>query len=227
MSEEIREQHDLADSKPSPPPQKHGLISRKRQLVFLALMIFLAAKGFVGIQDIAFVILCTIYLFVVMARFAYPRKQTEQKKRLAPKSKLFRAYFLGTAIIGLLFPICYVGDGIYRGDVHGVGAVAPHLFLLSGQVFIEPIGFSDKYSTPVASLVPVFYNIYRLYPLLDWVKAEFSDTQRPGGSVRVYAGRAIASVNTVMWFYNLFGFLLPVLLPRSFEIYFSDDNKDN
>lgn len=60
---------------------------------------------------------------------------------------------------------------------------------------------------------------------LDWVKAEFSDTQRPGGPVRLYGGRAIASVNTVMWFYNLFGLLLPVFLPRSCEIYFSADNK--
>ncbi|KAL1226197.1 hypothetical protein V5N11_010041 [Cardamine amara subsp. amara] len=205
MSEEIRE-HDLTDPKPSPqpqPPRKLGIISRKRQLVFLSLMIFLAAKGLVGIGEVAFVILCYIYLYEFLSRFAFPRKQTEQKKRLSnPKNKLFQVYFLTTAIIGLLLPICYIGDGIFRGDIHGAGAAAPHLFLLS-----------------------VFYNARRIFALLDWVKAEFSDTQRPGGPVRLYGGRVIASVNTVMWFYNLFGLLLPVFLPRSCEIYFSDDNK--
>lgn len=130
-----------------------------------------------------------------------------------------------TFISGLLFPICYIGDGIFRGDIHGAGAAAPHLFLLSGQAFTEPIGFSDKFSTPIGILGPVFYNARRIFALLDWVKAEFSDTQRPGGPVRLYGGRAIALVNTVMWFYNLFGLLLPVFLPRSCEIYFSGDNK--
>lgn len=132
---------------------------------------------------------------------------------------------MNTSISGLLFPICYIGDGIFRGDIHGAGAAAPHLFLLSGQAFTEPIGFSDKFSTPIGILGPVFYNARRIFALLDWVKAEFSDTQRPGGPVRLYGGRAIASVNTAMWFYNLFGLLLPVFLPRSCEIYFSGDNK--
>lgn len=105
MSEEIRE-HDLTDTKPSlppPPPQKRGLISRKRQLVFLSLMVLLTAKGLVGIGEIAFVILSYIYLYEFLSRFAFPRKQTEQKKSLSnPKNKLFQAYFLATAIIGYL-----------------------------------------------------------------------------------------------------------------------------
>ncbi|CAG7860229.1 unnamed protein product [Brassica rapa] len=227
MPEEIREHGGHTDPKPSPPPPKRGLISRKRQLVFLSFMILLAAKGLVGIGEVAFVILSYIYLYEFISRFAFPRKQNEQKRRLSnPKNKLFQAYFLATAIIGLLFPICYIGDGLYRGDIHGVRAAAPHLFLLSGQAFTEPIGFSDRFATPIGILGPVFYNARRIFALLDWVKAEFSDTQRPGGPVRLYGGRAIASVNTVMWFYNLFGLLLPVFLPRSCEIYFSaDDNK--
>lgn len=100
MSEETRA-HDLTDAKPSQPPQKRGLISRKRQLVFLSLMILLTAKGLVGVGEIAFVILCYIYLYEFLSRFAFPRKQTEQKKRLSnPKNKLFQAYFLATAVIG-------------------------------------------------------------------------------------------------------------------------------
>lgn len=137
----------------------------------------------------------------------------------------YKYKIINLSISGLLFPICYIGDGIFRGDLHGAGAAAPHLFLLSGQAFTEPIGFSDKFSTPIGILGPVFYNARRIFALLDWVKAEFSDTQRPGGPVRLYGGRVIASVNTVMWFYNLFGLLLPVFLPRSCQIYFSDDNK--
>lgn len=101
MSEEIREHGSDTNPKPSPPPPKRGLISRKRQLVFLSLMILLAAKGLVGIGEVAFVILSYIYLYEFLSRFAFPRKQNEQKRRLSnPKNKLFQTYFLATAIIG-------------------------------------------------------------------------------------------------------------------------------
>lgn len=101
MPEEIREHGGHTDPKPSPPPPKRGLISRKRQLVFLSFMILLAAKGLVGIGEVAFVILSYIYLYEFISRFAFPRKQNEQKRRLSnPKNKLFQAYFLATAIIG-------------------------------------------------------------------------------------------------------------------------------
>ncbi|KAF2618507.1 hypothetical protein F2Q68_00040167 [Brassica cretica] len=72
MPEEIREHGGHTDPKPSPPPPKRGLISRKRQLVFLSFMILLAAKGLVGIGEVAFVILSYIYLYEFISRPTLP-----------------------------------------------------------------------------------------------------------------------------------------------------------
>lgn len=79
--------------------------------------------------------------------------------------KLFILFLITFSLSGLLFPICYIGDGLYRGDIHGVRAAAPHLFLLSGQAFTEPIGFSDRSATPIGILGPVFYNARRIFAL--------------------------------------------------------------
>ncbi|XP_010550546.1 PREDICTED: uncharacterized protein LOC104821388 [Tarenaya hassleriana] len=226
MSEEIQEHPPTA---PPPPPRKGGLISLRRQLFLAGVMVFLAVKGLAGVEEIAFVVFSYVYLYIFLSRFAFPPRKNEQRRRFSnPNAKLFRAYFLATAVFGLIFPICYIGDGIFRGDLEGARAASKHLFLLCGQSFMEPIGFSDKFSMPIGILGPVFSNARRVFALLDWIRAEFSPsaTERPGGPMRVYGGRALASANILIWSFNLFGLLLPVFLPRACEIYFSADKID-
>ena len=128
------------------------------------------------------------------------------------------------AIIGLFLPVAYIFEGILEGDKEGIKAAAPHVFLLSSQVFMEGVAFSDRFSIPVRVYVPVFYNTRRILTLVDWLRSEFSkvDHGYAGSARRLYVGRVLAVANMAFWCFNLFGFLLPVYLPKAFKMYYSE-----
>lgn len=59
---------------------------------------------------------------------------------------------------------------------------------------------------------------------MDWLGDEFGKTGVELSGVsrrRLYAGRGLAVANMAFWSFNLFGFLLPVYLPRVFRGYYS------
>ncbi|WCJ36672.1 C2H2-like zinc finger protein [Euphorbia peplus] len=107
-----------------------------------------------------------------------------------------------------------------QSNKEGVRAAAPHLFLLSCQVYLEGVVFSDKFAIPIHVFVPVFYNSKRIFSIVEWLVSEFSDVKEGSGR-RVQIGRGLALANMAFWGYNLFGFLLPVYLPRAFSKYYS------
>ncbi|CAM8933394.1 unnamed protein product [Rhodiola kirilowii] len=205
--------------------KQHKLLSF-RQLNALAIIIVLSASGMVAIQDIAFLIFSTIYMFF-LSKFAFP---TLPNTSTSPPifdnqhSKLLSLYILVGATIGLFLPILYIFQGIYEGDKQGIKAAAPHVFLLASQVFMEGLAFSSRFSIPIRVFVPVCYNSMRLFAIMEWLDNEIGKVDvADGGSMRrVMVGRGLAVANFVFWGFNLFGFLLPVYMPRAFRRYYSD-----
>lgn len=193
-----------------------------RQLNALAVVTVFAASGMISAQDFAFVIFSLIYMFFLFKIAFPPPPQSKESSVFSPNTTILRLYVLVGAIIGLLLPIAYILEGIFEGDKEGIKAAAPHVFLLASQVFMEGVAFSDKFSTPIRVFVPVFYNSRRIFTIVDWLKTEFSKAEGDNGASarRLYLGRALALANMAFWCFNLFGFLLPVYLPKAFKKYY-------
>ncbi|KAK1399520.1 Transmembrane protein [Heracleum sosnowskyi] len=136
-------------------------------------------------------------------------------------------YAVVSGIIGLIVPVAYITEGFFLSDKESIKPAVPHLFLLLCQIFMEGVGFSDKFSLPIRVYVPVVYNSVRIFTLMEWLRDEFTKGTNGGNgassssSVRIFVGRSIAVSNMVFWCFNLFGFLLPVWLPKIFKLYYS------
>lgn len=195
-----------------------------RHLFAAATAALLAAAGMVAVEDIAFVVFSLIYMYF-LSKVAFPRLSPSTKSPVFGRNnKVLGIYVVFAALIGLLLPIAYIIEGIFDNDKVGVTAAAPHLFLLCSQVFMEGVAFSDKFSLPISVFVPVFYNSRRIFTIVDWMRAEISkvdELQSRSGSRRLYVGRGLALANMALWCFNLFGFLLPVYLPKAFKTYYS------
>lgn len=204
------------------PSRKPGFLSF-RQLNALAVIIVLAASGMVSPEDTAFVVFSIIYMYFI-SKIAFPSVNPPKDSLVFdPKNKILRLYMLVSAIVGVFLPIAYIFEGIFEGDKEGIKAAAPHLFLLAAQVFMEGVAFSDRFSIPIRVFVPVFYNSRRIFTIVEWLRNEVSKVEQEyGGSARrLHIGRALAAANLAFWGFNLFGFLLPVYLPRAFKKYYS------
>ncbi|XP_042032535.1 uncharacterized protein LOC121779296 [Salvia splendens] len=133
---------------------------------------------------------------------------------------------LYVAAIGLFLPIAYIFKGEFEGDKEGIKAAAPHVFLLASQVFVEGLSFSGGFSLPIRVFVPVFYNSRRIFTIVGWTRGEIwkADGRYEGSARRLCVGRALAVANMAFWCFNLFGFLLPVYLPKVFRIYYQSSH---
>ncbi|KAL6320576.1 hypothetical protein AAG906_008576 [Vitis piasezkii] len=199
-----------------------------RQLNALAVIVVFSASGMVSIEDFVFVVFSYIYIhFISKVAFPPPPNASTQERVFDPNNKFLSLYVFIAAIIGLILPIAYIFHGILEEDKQGIKAASPHVFLLSSQVFMEGVAFSDKFSIPISVFVPVFYNSRRIFTIVEWLRNEIGkvDEEYGGSAGRVYIGRALAIANMVLWCFNLFGFLLPVYLPRAFKKYYASFNK--
>ncbi|XP_048426974.1 uncharacterized protein LOC103932240 [Pyrus x bretschneideri] len=179
----------------SPRKAGGGLFSF-RQLNALAVVVVLSASGMVSPQDFAFVFFSVIYMHII-SKVAFPILGSSRDPTVFnPKNKVLRLYVLTGAVIGLLLPIAYILEGIFEGDKQA-SAPLPRTF----------------FSLPVR----------RIFTIVDWLRSEFSkEHEEYGGSAkRLYVGRGLAIANMAFWCFNLFGFLLPVYLPRAFKKYYS------
>lgn len=180
----------------------------------------LVATGTVPTQDIAFCFFTFLYSTLLSHLAFPPTNPRRQPPVFGHQNRALAVYVSAGAVVGLLLPAAYMLEGIARGDKEGLRTAAPHVFLLSAQVFMECISFSREFPLPVRAFVPVSYNSRRLFAISDWLHAEFEGSEgRPAW--RVYAGRGLAVANMGFWFFNLFGFLLPVYLPRAFKKYYA------
>lgn len=126
---------------PTPPPSstttKSGFLSFRR-LNSLAVIVVLAASGLVGFQDLAFLVLSVVYIYVLSV-VAFPSLGPAREPTVFdPRNRVLRLYVSFAAVVGLFLPIAYIFEGVYEGDKEGIAAAAPHLFLLASQVSIGP-----------------------------------------------------------------------------------------
>ncbi|PKA62749.1 hypothetical protein AXF42_Ash018957 [Apostasia shenzhenica] len=200
-----------------------------RQLNSLAVSLVLGASGMVAISDLAFAILSLPYV-LFLSRVAFPsfRRSATEPPVFGFRNRLLAAYVAVAALLGLLLPIAYILEGVLEGDKEGVKAAAPHVFLLASQVFMEGVTHSPRFSLPVRAFVPVLYNSRRMFTIADWLRDELGkEAAAAGGStVRLLAGRGLATANLIFWAFNLFAFLLPVYLPRALSRHYRYKEKN-
>lgn len=198
-----------------------------RQLIMLAIAAIPAATGTLTINDIAFVVFSFLYIHF-LSKFSFPSLSPTFEPPVFRGNKILRYYVSAAAVIGLALPMLYIVVCIFQGQKVDANAASPHLFLLASQVFMEVVTYSGKFSLPVRVFIPVFYNSRRIFSLVDWLRAEFSKGGELGSGdrMRLYAGRGLAIANMGLWCYNLFGFLLPVYLPKAFRRYYGYKVKD-
>ncbi|KAF3649960.1 hypothetical protein FXO37_18706 [Capsicum annuum] len=207
--------------------QQYREIFSFRQLNMLAIIIVFSSSGMVSLEDFSFVLFSLIYIFF-LSKIAFPKISPQTNPPIF-NNKILNLYVSVGALIGLFLPIAYIFEGIYEGDKEGIKAAAPHVFLLASQVFMEGVTFNDKFSLPIRVFVPVFYNSRRVFTIMEWLTSEISkvDQAEYGGNMRrVNMGRGLAAANMVFWCYNLFGFLLPVYLPKAFKTYYGGKSND-
>ncbi|KAJ6417654.1 hypothetical protein OIU84_001106 [Salix udensis] len=212
----------LKNPKSSTSSKKAGFLSFP-QLNSLAVMTVFAASGMVSPQDFAFVVFSIIYMYFLSKVAFPPINPPRDSPVFDPKNKILGLYVSAGAIIGLFLPIAYIFEGIFEGDKEGIKAAAPHVFLLAAQVFMEGVAFSERLSIPIRVFVPVFYNSRRIFTLVDWLRNEVTKAEQDyGGSTRrLHIGRSLAVANLAFWCFNLFGFLLPVYIPRAFKKHYT------
>ncbi|KAL8049642.1 hypothetical protein ABFX02_06G032700 [Erythranthe guttata] len=200
-----------------------------RHLNVLAVAILLSAGGMVSAEDIAFVLFSVIYIYF-LSKVAFPPTSSRSEPPVfGEKNTILGIYVLVAAVIGLLLPIAYILEGIFEGEKDEIKAAAPHVFLLASQVFMEGLSFSGEFSLPIRVFVPVFYNSKRIFTIVEWLRSEITKgagVEYGGRSAwRLHVGRGLAVANMGFWCFNLFGFLLPVFLPKAFKIYYHSISK--
>ncbi|KAG9155427.1 hypothetical protein Leryth_009864 [Lithospermum erythrorhizon] len=197
-----------------------------KQMNALAVVIVLSTSGMVSIEDAAFVVFSLMYMYFI-SRVAFPpissNFSVSEPHVFNENNRILSVYtFLGI-VIGLFLPIAYIFEGIFEGDKEGIKAATPHVFLLASQIFMEGVACGGSFSLPIQVFVPVFYNSRRIFTLVEWLRNEIYKVEKEnsGGGRRLYVGRLLAIANASFWCFNLFGFLLPIYLPRAFKNHYS------
>jgi hypothetical protein len=197
------------------------------ELQLVAFIVVFSASGLVPVVDLLFPIFITVYCFL-LSYFVFPNYGKPDALQLFKGSRAFQFYVIIGTVIGLFLPLAYVLGGFARGDQESVRAATPHLFLLSFQVLSENIirGL-NIFSLPVRALLPILYNMRRLFTLINWVTTTFFGNKLSPDipyqdQLWIWFGRGLAAMNAIYYSLNLFGFLIPFFLPRAFEQYFHD-----
>ncbi|PSS28607.1 Large proline-rich protein [Actinidia chinensis var. chinensis] len=198
------------------------------ELQLVAFIMVFSASGLVPLLDLVFPAVTSAYL-LVLSRLVFPLYGTTTgSTEILQGSRLFRFYVVLGTTIGLFLPLAYVLGGFARGDEHAVRSATPHLFLLSFQILTENIisGLS-LFSPPVRALVPLLYTVRRIFVIVDWIYDVWVNKALPANAqfqdvAWFWFGRGLAVASLVYFSINLFGFLIPIFLPRAFERYFKE-----
>lgn len=204
---------------PAPPPGRPSMAFR--QLKYLPITLLLASTGVVAATDIAFFAFSFFYA-LFLSNYAFPPAPSSRQGPLfGANNKALARYVTAATVVSLILPGAYMVEGVAGGDWAGIRAAGPHVFLLAAQIFMEGMTFYLGLSMPAWVFVPVCYNSRRLFSIADWLAAEFSPSPAAGRAAwRVVGGRGLAVANMGFWSFNLFGFLVPVVLPRVLKRYY-------
>lgn len=209
------------------------------QLQMLAFIVVFSASGIVPVVDMLFALFATVYIGV-LSLLVFPARRREKQMNLFEGSKAFGVYNVLGSALGLFLPLAYVLGGFARSDQRAVLVATPHLFLLACQTLSENI-IQDwpTVSFPVRALLSTLYNARRLFTIASWIVSIQSASSVKaslitGGGEVVEAvssywpffGRFLAFGNAVYWSFNLFGLLVPVILPLAFRKYVEEESKE-
>jgi len=65
---------------------------------------------------------------------------------------------------------------------------------------MEGVASSQRFSGPITTFVPAFYNERRIFTIMDWLRSEVCKINDEHGSARrVNVGRAVAMTNMAFW----------------------------
>lgn len=194
------------------------------QIQMIAYIVVFSVSGVVPFSDIAFAVLATVYI-LVLSRSVFPPIGQDLPPPVFKSHGLFRLWVVLGTVIGLFLPLAYVLGGFSRGDHKAVQGATPHLFLLASQMLTENfIAGLSFFSLPIRAITPILYSARRLVSIGSWMRKVFSSTvPQEGVLVTGIAaqwplfGRTLALANLIFWSANLFGFLIPLFLPRAFK----------
>jgi hypothetical protein len=227
---------------PDAPPQEAQKQAEKRrkqhnvlgyfslvQIHVMTLLVVLSSSGLVPLEDLAFAAFTTVYMIFMNSTIFRPVTKGAPPNVMAG-NKTVQVYSMVTVSVGLLLPSGYVLGGFVHGDQKALKAAAPHLFLLGCQILSENVAFrNDHVSLPIRALVPIFYNVRRLFTIMEWWKMDATKGEESLGMHGSQAqtlfsadqwlkfGKYLALANMVVWTINLFFFLIPVFLPKTFK----------
>mmetsp|Transcript_20047 Transcript_20047/g.40627 ORF Transcript_20047/g.40627 Transcript_20047/m.40627 type:complete len:256 (-) Transcript_20047:61-828(-) len=181
----------------------------------------LVVRHSIARADIVFAMLFPAYLFAANAfRFQW-NLPARLSGRASSKSEplllccidldSIQVYVAAFAIVGLLLP----GAVMIVGPAALAELAAPHLFILLCQIIMECLTDSPLYHIMVRLFVFVGYSTYRIWKLVHWVESSWDLLLTTTEESRVWylAGFGLASINLLMFSYNLFVFLLLRLAP--------------
>ncbi|XP_042487947.1 uncharacterized protein LOC122068145 [Macadamia integrifolia] len=199
------------------------------ELQLVAFIMVFSVSGLVPLLDLVYPAFVSVYI-LALSRFAFPShhrqgKTTTMTEEILQEGGFFRFYVVAGTTIGLFLPLAYVLGGFARGDEHAVRSATPHLFLLSFQILTENIiSGLTLFSPPVRALVPLLYTVRRIFIIVDWINDVWFIKTLPANAptkdtVWSWFGKVLALANFAYFSINLFGFLIPKFLPRSFEMY--------
>nr|XP_040251704.1 uncharacterized protein LOC109746257 [Aegilops tauschii subsp. strangulata] len=167
----------LEPTSPTARPHHHYYLFSCKHLNTLGAKAVLAFSTTVPLLEIAFAVLLLPYLF------SWPRWPSRKRPGkpnpslpvfLGLARLLLAAHTMGGFLVGAALPALYVLDGLRSGDTTGITAAAPHVFLLSAQVFIEGLTAAVpwRFSLPVRAAIPVMYNTRRMFVAGEWLRQE-------------------------------------------------------
>ena len=198
-------------------------------LVLLAIVLRLFWES-IPIGDLTFCVLFPIYLFLAnhfrfdQNRLAHETNQAHRGLQFeydgvnSDKTESFIARYIGAfALAGVVGPLALSGY-IYRTQTDSssflvVTAMSPHLVLLLVQIVMEHTGKLLQWHAYVQCLNPIGFSIYREFALFAWLTMAWEHWRENPDKVETRLGLLLAAVNTVMWTYNCFIFLLLRMMP--------------
>lgn len=148
------------------------------ELQLMGFIVVFSASGLVPLIDILFPIVISVYS-VFLSKLVFPRYKNAELQ-VFTGNRAFQIYVVSGTIMGLFLPLAYVLGGFARNDQESVRAATPHLFLLSCQVLSENlVSGLEIFSLPVRALMPILYNMRRLFSLADWAEEMFMNRHLP------------------------------------------------
>jgi hypothetical protein len=206
-------------------------------LIFFALSISLAIKSTIPASHVLFSILYSVYIGCIN-RFRFQRNaladNKNNKNQDGPLPLLhtgrgpwFKNYVMTFGVLGVLLPVAFM---LLAPSAYAQAA-APHLYLVSCQLVMESlVNGSSQVHSLCRALVPIGFNTFRMWSLMEWTKASIQllqqanhhapllliDSFRLSISMMGWSvlGCLLSISNLVVWTYNLFIFLLLRMLPQ-------------